>query len=229
MEDYYLKIKDNINKLIKEINLICYRIGRNPNEITVVVAAKYAGSSIIEHVLDLGLDNFGENRAEELVKKSNKVSPRSIWHFIGHLQSRKAKIVVPIVEYIHSIDKVNTLKKVDFEAIKNNKKQKILIEVNVSGEETKYGIEPGEVSEFIKQARSFENIDIKGFMTMAPNTQDMDFVRSIFRDLRILKERSSKEFSSLFLTELSMGMSNDFRVAIEEGATMIRVGSIIFK
>lgn len=228
MEDHYLKIKENIDKLNKEINTVCAGINRNPDGITIVAAAKYADIPTIEAVSGLGIDNFGENRADDLVKKVNSTG-RAVWHFIGHLQSRKAKIIVPLVEYIHSIDKVSTLEKVDREALKNDKVQKILIEVNVSGEETKYGIRPDEVSGFIKRASSFENIEIKGFMAMAPFTSDMGLVRSVFRDLRVLKERSGKEFKSLSLTELSMGMSNDFRIAIEEGATMIRVGSLIFK
>ncbi len=229
MEDHYLKLKENISKLKKEINMACAGMGRDPDEIIIVAAAKYADASGIGSVLSLGLDNFGENRADELIKKSSKVPEGAIWHFIGHLQSRKAKIVVPLVEYIHSIDKISTLEKVDHEALKSNKLQKILIEVNISGEETKYGIDPGRLSGFISEAKIFKNIEIKGLMTMAPYTRDMDLIRSTFRDLRILKERSSKEFRGLALTELSMGMSNDFRIAIEEGATMIRVGSIIFK
>ena len=229
MEDQYSKLKENINKLKKEVSMACAGTGRDQDEITIVVAAKYADASSIVSVSNIGLDNFGENRADELVSKSGKVPGKAIWHFIGHLQSRKAKLVVPLVEYIHSIDKISTLDRVDREAVKNNKVQKILIEVNISGEATKYGIDPGDLSGFIDEARNFENIEIKGLMTMAPYTRDLDLIRSTFRDLRILKERSSKEFRGLALTELSMGMSNDFVIAIEEGATMIRVGSIIFK
>ena len=229
MEDHYLKLKENIDKLKKEINIVCARIGRDPGEIIIVAAAKYADIQAISAASNFGIDNFGENRADDLVNKSNNIPGKAVWHFIGHLQSRKAKIIVPLVEYIHSIEKISTLEKVDREAVKCNKIQKILIEVNISAEETKYGIRPDEASNFIKKAGAFKNIEIKGFMTMAPLTRDMELARSIFRDLRVLKERSSKEFSGMSLTELSMGMSNDFRMAIEEGATMIRLGSIIFK
>jgi len=151
-----------------------------------------------------------------------------MWHFIGHLQSRKAKIVVPLVEYIHSIDKIDTLDKVNTEAKKLNKKQKVLVEVNISGEKSKFGIGPEDLYNFLKEALNFKNVDIVGLMTMAPLTDDFELIRGIFRKLRVLKENSNRYLENINLTELSMGMSNDYRVAIEEGATMIRVGSVIF-
>ncbi|MGM0365755.1 MAG: YggS family pyridoxal phosphate-dependent enzyme [Actinomycetota bacterium] len=218
-----------VEELKKKIYDSCLRSGRNPEEVKVIAATKYADAGRIQRVVDLGITDLGENRAEELIEKSEKIRGSACWHFIGHLQSRKSKIVVPIVEYIHSIDKISTLAKVGREAEKNKKVQKVLVEVNVSGEETKYGIRPREVDGFLTEAEQVENIEIKGFMTMAPLTDDRDQIRSIFRNLRELLGASNDKFKAYNLTELSMGMSNDYQIAIEEGATMIRVGSILFK
>jgi len=223
------RLKKNINNLKIEIDKVCKRIGRSTKDILVVAATKYASAEQIELISGLGLRNFGENRADQLEEKYGMVGKDSIWHFIGHLQSRKAKMVVPLVEFIHSIDEISTLIKVDCEAKKISKIQKLLIEVNISGEETKYGINPKNLHIFLKEALNYKNIKVVGLMTIAPLTDDFKLIRGIFRRLRILRDKSGKDFSNMDLTELSMGMSNDYLVAIEEGATMIRVGSIIFK
>ncbi|MBE3128495.1 MAG: YggS family pyridoxal phosphate-dependent enzyme, partial [Actinobacteria bacterium] len=140
----------------------------------------------------------------------------------------KVKMVVPLVEYIHSIDSLSTLEKISREANKNNKVQKVLIEINISGEDCKFGIYPENLEDFLTGAKDFSSIKIAGLMTMAPLTDDFDFIRIIFKKLRILMETFNEKFKSLNMKELSMGMSNDFKIAIEEGATMIRVGSSIF-
>ena len=173
--------------------------------------------------------DFGENRAGDLLEKYNYIGEKPTWHFIGHLQSRKVKIVIPIVEYIHSIDKISTLSKINNEASKINKVQKVLVEVNVSGEESKYGIKPGDLMDFLSLAKDFTNIKLVGLMTVAPFTNDVELVRKIFRNLKILLQKSNDTIKDIMLTELSMGMSNDYKIAIEEGATMIRIGSSIFK
>jgi pyridoxal phosphate enzyme (YggS family) len=223
------RLKRNINNLKNEIEIICKKIGRSSGEISIIAATKYASAGQVKLVYNLGLKNFGENRADQLEEKYSMVKGDSVWHFIGHLQSRKAKIVVPLVEFIHSIDKINTLGKVNDEAKKLDKVQKVLIEVNISGEESKYGISPGDLHDFLKEALNFKNIKVVGLMTVAPLTDDFEFIRGVFRRLRILCDKSNKDFSNMNLTELSMGMSNDYRIAVEEGATMIRIGSIIFK
>jgi len=220
--------KRNLGILKDEINQACKLSGRNPCDILVVAASKYADSEQLKQVLELGINHFGENRAEELLRKFNVIGDKAIWHFIGHLQSRKVKIVVPLVEYIHSIDSLNTLEKVNEEAFKKNKIQKILVEINISGEDSKFGIYPESLGDFLKEAKDFSNIKISGLMTMAPLTDDFELIRTIFAKLRILMETFNKKFKSLNMKELSMGMSNDFKIAIEEGATMIRVGSSIF-
>jgi pyridoxal phosphate enzyme (YggS family) len=227
--EIFLKYRKNISSLKKDIEGACNSSGRSPEDITIIAATKYVGPEGVAIVHRSGINDFGENRADELVNKKKALSGDSIWHFIGHLQTRKAKTVVPLVEYIHSIDSLKTLEKVGKEAKKINKIQKVLIEVNISGEQTKYGLDMEQVGSFISDSPGINNIEIKGFMTMAPYTDDMKHIRKIFRNLRLLREEMSRSFTGLDLSELSMGMSNDFRIAIEEGATMIRVGSNIFK
>jgi PLP dependent protein len=224
-KDIYIR---NIKKLKNEIGQACKLSGRSPDSILIIAASKYADGEQLKQILELGINHFGENRAEELLKKYDIIGDNAIWHFIGHLQSRKVKIVVPIVEYIHSIDSLSTLEKISQEASKNNKIQKVLVEINISAEDSKFGVYPENLEDFITIAKDFRNIKITGLMTMAPLTDDFDFVRIIFKKLRILMENFNERFKSLNMKELSMGMSNDFKIAIEEGATMIRVGSSIF-
>ena len=219
---------ENITRLKKEIKDVCLKAGRNPDDIMLIAASKYVSAKQIEQVLRSGINNFGENRADELIDKFKIIGKKVVWHFIGHLQSKKAKLVVPIVEYIHSIDKLSTLKEVDKEAFKNNKIQKVLLEINISGEKTKYGMKPEELLFFLDEATRFENVSIKGLMTMAPLTDDTLVIRSVFKNLNALLNYANNNFKSINLKELSMGMSNDFKIAIEEGATMLRIGSLIF-
>lgn len=224
-----IRYRENISILNNDIGDACRNSGRRPGEVTIIAATKYVGPEGVRMVHELGLNDFGENRSDELLKKQEVLPEGARWHFIGHLQSRKAKIVVPLVEYIHSIDSLSTMEKVGNVAGKVPKTQKVLIEVNISGEQTKYGLSRDQVDSFINNASNIKNIEIKGFMTMAPYTGDMEYIRRIFAELRLLKEKMSGSYKDLDLTELSMGMSNDFKIAIEEGATMIRVGSNIFK
>jgi len=222
------KYKNNIARLKKEIAETCLKIGRNSDEIKLIAASKYADAGQIEQVLKYGINDFGENRADELIDKYKIIGNKAKWHFIGHLQSKKAKLVVPIVDCIHSIDKLSTLEKVDREAFRNNKIQKVLLEINISGEGSKYGMKKDELSFFLKEARMFKNISINGLMSMAPLTDDYFIIRRIFRSLSELLKYAGSNFKEMNLKELSMGMSNDFKIAIEEGSTMLRIGSLIF-
>ena len=223
------RYRDNIIQLKNQIEKACEKSGRDPGEVTIIAATKYTGPAGVKLISELGIDNFGENRSDELLEKKENTKREAIWHFIGHLQSRKARDVVPLVEYIHSIDSLKILEKVGREAAKCGKIQKVLVEVNISGEETKYGLKPDNVIDFITKAVKVENTDFRGLMTMAPYTDDMEYIRSLFRRLKILRDRLNDLGLTGSFLELSMGMSNDFMVAIEEGATMIRVGSSIFK
>ena len=181
--EIFLKYRKNISSLKKDIEDACRNSGRSPEDITIIAATKYVGPEGVVMVYKSGINDFGENRADELVNKKKALSGDSIWHFIGHLQTRKAKTVVPLVEYIHSIDSLKTLEKVGKEAKKINKIQKVLIEINISGEQTKYGLDMDQVGSFISDSSEINNIEIKGFMTMAPYTDDMKHIRKIFRSI----------------------------------------------
>ncbi len=229
MKEMIEKYRQNIECLNRQVSEACIRSGRNSGEVTIVAATKYADPQEVKIINELGIDNFGENRADELLCKKDHIKKRAVWHFIGHLQSRKAKYVVPEVDYIHSIDSIKILEKVSSEAERSGKIQKVLVEINISREETKYGLITDNVIDFINKAEKIDNVELKGFMTMAPLTYDMENIREIFRKTRELRDKISSLGNKSSFTELSMGMSNDFIVAIEEGATMIRVGSSIFK
>jgi pyridoxal phosphate enzyme (YggS family) len=229
MEKIVDRYRRNINTLKKQVEKACINAGRDPGEITIIAATKYTGPEGVRLINRLGIDHFGENRSDELLRKKALVTSDAVWHFIGHLQSRKARDVVPEVEYIHSIDSIKILEKVGREAARCSKTQKVLIEVNISGEETKYGLIPDNVIDFITKAVEVNNIELKGLMTMAPYTSDTELIRGVFRKLRKLRDQICSLGIIDSFCELSMGMTNDYTIAIEEGATMIRVGSIIFK
>lgn len=224
-----INLKKKIHEINKRIEKAAQKKGRSSSDIILVAASKYVNSEQLKVAIENGVRHVGENRAKKLISLYNDIGDLVIWHFIGHLQSRKAKLVVPIVEYIHSIDSISTIKEIDKRARNINKIQKILIEVNISGEETKYGIEPHSLIHFIKEINDYKNVKIVGLMTMAPLTNDMSICRRIFKELRELKNIVNRIYPNLSLKHLSMGMSNDFEVAIEEGSTMIRIGSAIFK
>jgi hypothetical protein len=222
------KIISNLNKIKENIRKTCENVSRDPSGIKIIAATKYANPEQIQILIDSGITDSGENKADDLVFKSGIVKGNLIWHFIGHLQSNKIKKVIPIVQYIHSIDNLSTLNKINDFAASIKKIQKILIEVNISNEETKYGIKLNETIDFIKNALKYDNIKICGLMTMAPLTDDFNYIRNIFSTLRNELNKLNNHFKNLNLTELSMGMSNDYKIAVEEGATMLRIGSAIF-
>lgn len=222
------KYRNNISRIKEEINLACIRSGRMPSDVKILAASKYANPGQIEKVMNLGIENFGENRAEELLEKFSFLGNQVKWHFIGHLQSRKVKLVVPVAEYIHSVDTVSILEKINRQAFSIGKLQKVLIEVNISGEKSKYGIMPDELEELLKISFSFENIETCGLMTICPLTSDSDLIRKIFSNLRNIFKTIKQKYKILAFEELSMGMSNDYKIAVEEGSTMLRIGSSIF-
>lgn len=226
------KLKSNIDSLISGIKDVCSKSGRDAGDIKIIAASKYADLQNITAALDLGIKDFGENRADPLIEKYSVIGNKAVWHFIGHLQSRKAKAVVPVVEYIHSCDSLDIMEVINRQAYTIDKIQKVLIEINISGEESKYGIEPQELKSLIRDCAGFANVSICGLMTMAPLVDDRILIRKVFRDLRLLRDKTVNEIKdyadNMDLSELSMGMSNDYKIAIEEGATMVRIGSLIF-
>ncbi len=223
------RIKENLVNIRKNIEEACKRSRRSAESVRLLIATKYADIPQVKNLYNLGLREFGENRAEELLLKSEKIENDAVWHFIGHLQTNKIKKVIPVAEYIHSIDSIKTISAIDSYCKKINKIQKVLVEINLSGEASKYGLMANDVNIFFKDALKYNNIDIKGLMTMAPLTEDSEAIRKVFANLRIIKENLEAENRNLNLKELSMGMSNDYIIAIEEGSTIIRLGSAVFR
>ena len=220
-------IKENLNRVRDEIAEKCLKIGRNPAEITLIAVSKTYGYESVLDAVNCGQRNFGENWAQELVEKYDFVPKDVSWHFIGHLQTNKAKYVVPRAEFIHSVDKLKLAEEIGKIARKHNKSQSILLEIKTSEEATKHGLtSENEIEEIAGFCKENQNINLVGLMTMAPFTEDEKKIRQSFTQLRHLKDQlNGKGFG---LTELSMGMTGDFEIALEEGATMLRIGTAIF-
>ena len=220
-------IAENIKHLNERIAAKCLEFKRNPEEIRLIAVSKFFGIDAINETRRLGIADFGENKAQELRDKYEILGDKVTWHFIGTLQRNKVKYAVKATSYIHSVDSQILADEVNKEARKLNKAQNILLEVNTSSEESKSGLtEKEEVINLVKHCSSLQNIKLIGLMTMAPFTDDTKIIRKSFADLRNLKDEINQ--IGFDLKELSMGMTNDFEIAIEEGATMLRIGSAIF-
>jgi pyridoxal phosphate enzyme (YggS family) len=220
-------IAENLAHLRAKIEETCKRSGRKPDEVKLIAVSKYFGVDSIIEAKNCGLTDFGENRAQELTLKYEKLGNDVTWHFIGTLQKNKVKYAVNAAELIHSVDSIELVEEINARAEKLGKVQKILLEVKTSEEGTKSGLETeNEILSIVKRCSELKNIELKGLMTMATLTEDANIIRKSFRDLRNLKDKINNKGYNL--TELSMGMTSDFEIAIEEGATMIRIGSAIF-
>jgi len=215
-----LGIGENLSAVRGEIAEACKKISRNPESVKIVAVTKNRSIGEINNLIGLGIRELGENKLQELLEKIDSVKGVN-WHFVGHLQSNKARKAVEICEWIHSVDSLKLAGKIDSAAGEIGKRQKILLEVNISGEESKYGLGPDELGDVIGEIKKTGNLDLRGLMTMAPLIVAEE-TRGYFSDLREL----AQEFN---LPELSMGMSNDFAVAIGEGSTMVRVGTKLFE
>jgi hypothetical protein len=220
-------IAENLQQVRNRIDLKCAECKRKPAEIKLVAVSKFFGTDEILEANRLGVTEFGENKAQELRDKYEILGDKVIWHFIGTLQKNKVKYAVRAASYIHSVDSLSLVDEINQEANKIDKIQKILIEVKTSFEETKSGLkEETEIMKLVKHCSTLSNINLVGLMTMAPFTDDEKIIRKSFSDLRNLKDEINQK--GFDIRELSMGMTNDFEIAIEEGATMLRIGSAIF-
>jgi pyridoxal phosphate enzyme (YggS family) len=205
-----------------------------PKNITLVAVSKTKPVSDIKELYDLGHRDFGENYVQELVEKQ-LLSPKDIrWHYIGHLQSNKVKYIAPFVHLIHGVDSLKLLLEIDKQARKNNRVIQCLLQVHIAQEETKFGFSDAELTEIMddvhkaKLSGELQNIEIVGLMGMASLTEDMELVRKEFKYLQLLYTQVSQLQGQNTIQTLSMGMSNDYQVAIEEGANMVRIGSLVF-
>lgn len=227
----HMKINENLADIRTRIARAAQKSGRKPEDITLIGVTKTIGVDHIGALLDCGVGAIGENRVQELLQKYDSFTNRAIppsWHLIGHLQTNKVKYIIDKVAMIHSVDSIKLAEEIDRHAKKIGKYMDVLIEVNVGGEESKFGICPKEVYEFSGELVKFTNIRLRGLMTVAPFVQKSEENREIFKKMRHLVIDIAGKMSNNEKTELSMGMTNDYEVAIEEGATMIRIGTGIF-
>lgn len=205
------------------------RSGRIGEKVHLIAVTKTVEVDRINQALELGLKNIGENRVQELVKKYDIIGNRANYHMIGHLQTNKVRNIIDKVCLIHSLDRLSLAKELNKRAKKQDLIMDVLIQVNVAEEESKYGLKVDEVIPFLEKILKYDNIKVKGLMTIAPFVKDPGEIRWVFRDLRKLSEViSSKGYEGVKMEFLSMGMTNDYEIAIEEGSNMIRIGTGLF-
>ncbi len=219
---------DRLKEVEERIQWACQRAGRKREEVLLLGASKSVPSERIREFFNCGLKVFGENRVQEFLKKYEDLKDLPIdWHFIGRLQSNKVKYIIDKVSLVHSLDRESLLEELQKRAEGLGKVQEVLIEVNVGGEETKGGVEPKALKEFFEKCLKAKNIKVLGLMCIPPYRKNPEEVRPYFALLRRLRQELEEEFN-LRLPHLSMGMSHDFETAIEEGATIVRVGTLLF-
>lgn len=225
-----IDIKSNLSKVYANIERAAKRSGRDVNDITLIAVSKTKPVSMIKECIECGTVIFGENKAQEMASKIAELHDDNLnWHFIGHLQRNKVKYVVGNACMIHSVDSVRLAEAINAEAVKKGVICDILIEVNIACEDTKFGIKAEDIYDFIDEIRNFPNIKIRGLMTIAPYVDNPEDNRVHFRHLRnLLVDINSKNIDNVYMDVLSMGMTGDYEVAVEEGATIVRVGTGIF-
>lgn len=220
-------IKNNLIEIEKRIAAAAEKAGRSANDVKLIAVSKTFPAEVNQQAYDAGQRAFGENKVQDLAMK-NAALPKDIeWHMIGHLQSNKAKAAVENSDYIHAVDTVKLLRRIDRLAGELGRSPNVLLEINVSGEESKFGADTKLAEELTSAALECDNVNVCGLMTMAPFGASEEELRLVFSSLRKLRD-SLEEKYGLKLPELSMGMSGDFEIAVEEGATMVRVGTSIF-
>lgn len=223
-----MSLQEAIQHVNERIVAACKRSGRNAEEVRVIAVTKYVSSAKTRAVLDAGIQHLGENRPGVAVPKWEELGGQGIWHFIGHLQSRKVKEIVGKFEYIHSLDRLSLALELDKRAAAAGVEVKTFLQVNVSGEASKQGVKPEEAEHFLREIRELGHLKVIGLMTMAPEVEDPELTRPVFRGLRELRDRLNVSGAwKEPISELSMGMSGDFEVAVEEGATWVRLGTLL--
>jgi pyridoxal phosphate enzyme (YggS family) len=227
---------ENIKNIYRKISYAAIRSGRNPFDIKLVAVTKTVGIDKIKEAIDLGLRVFGENRVQEAQKKIAdfrlQITDCKVeWHLVGHLQKNKAKTAVQLFDLIHSLDSIGLAEELNKHAERDSKIQRVLVQVKVSEEETKHGVARENLIDLIKAVSVMKNLKLEGLMIMPPFFDNPKMARPFFKELRKLRDKAEESVPKAFgnkLPELSMGMTNDFEVAIEEGATMVRIGTGIF-
>ena len=219
-------VKENLLKVREKIEKAARKIGRDPNEIKLVAVSKTVETARIKEAIEAGISILGENYVQEAQKKIEEIGRSVSWHFIGHLQSNKAKYAIRLFDMIHSVDSLPLAEELNRRAEQANQVIKVMAEVNLSKEATKFGTDEEMVLNLAKRIQNLTHLSLEGLMTMPPYFDSPELSRPYYIALRELKERMVKE--GVLMEDLSMGMSNDFEIAIEEGATYVRVGTAIF-
>lgn len=224
------RLADNLHRVTEEIAAACARAGRSSSDVTLVAVTKYSELNWVRRLAELGVRDLGESRPQQLVERAEQLPSDIRWHLIGHLQRNKVKLVLPRTALIHSVDSLRLLERISEVAVEQSLRPQVLLEVNVSGEASKDGISVADLTVQWDALQAVPNVTIAGLMTMAPLNDDSEAARPVFAALRQLRDTlAARATPNAQLTELSMGMSGDFSVAIEEGATLIRIGSRLFE
>ncbi|WP_350445936.1 YggS family pyridoxal phosphate-dependent enzyme [Anaeromonas frigoriresistens] len=223
-------MNENIREIEQKINEACNRSNRERKDINLVVVTKTIPVDIMSEAIELGLKDIGENKVQEITKKYETLGDSDLyWHMIGHLQTNKVKYIIDKVDLIHSLDRKSLAKELNKRAKKIDKVIDVLVQVNIAEEESKFGLKKENVMEFLKVLKEYPNIKVKGLMTMAPYDEDPQNIRYVFKEAKeLFEEVKNQQLAHIEMEYLSMGMTNDFEVAIEEGANIIRVGTGIF-
>ncbi|WP_144509349.1 YggS family pyridoxal phosphate-dependent enzyme [Bacillus sp. FJAT-22090] len=218
-------VQQNLKQIKQRIQESCLRSNRKVEDVTIIAVTKEVSVDRTNEVINTGIRHLGENRPDGLKKKLDAISDNVKWHYIGTLQTRKVKSVINEVDYVHSLDRISLAEEIEKRATST---KDCFVQVNVSEEESKHGLSIEDAESFIYELENYSRIRVIGLMTMAPNTEDDTIVRNVFRKLKVLQEKiADKHLSYAPCTELSMGMSGDFEIAIEEGATFVRIGTAL--
>ncbi len=222
-------VADNLKKVKENIAEACRKAGRDPGEVTLIAVSKTKPVELLREAYDAGARCFGENKVQEIMDKYPQLPADIQWHMIGHLQRNKVKYIVDKVKMIHSVDSLRLAETIEQEASKRGVQVPVLLEVNVAQEESKFGLKTDEVLPLAEAVSAFPHIKIQGLMTIAPYVDDPEENRGIFRQLKKLSvDIEAKNINNVTMSVLSMGMTGDYQVAVQEGATMVRVGTGIF-
>ena len=228
MEDYGY-ISENIENIRKNIDAACKRSGRDPKDVLLLAVSKTVDVDRIKVAVDCGLNSLGENRVQEIMEKYEPMGENVKWHLIGHLQTNKVKYIIDKVELIHSVESIKLAEEINKQAKKHNLVMDVLVEVNMADEESKFGVKPEETESFIRELALMDNIRVRGLMTVAPNVENGEENRVYFRNMKqLLVDINAKNINNINMDILSMGMTGDYETAVEDGATIVRVGTGIF-
>ncbi|AIQ37244.1 hypothetical protein R50345_23020 [Paenibacillus sp. FSL R5-0345] len=223
-----LTLQERIAEVEERVARACAASGRDRNDVKVIAVTKYVSLEMVSSVLEAGLEHIAESRWQDAEHKWKVLGEQGTWHFIGHLQTNKVKDVIGKFQYIHSLDRISLAQELHKKAIAADQEVNVFLQVNISGEDTKFGLSPEAVPGFLREIASLDRVKVIGLMTMAPLEGDPELTRPVFRGLRELRDELNQlALTPEPITELSMGMSNDFEVAIQEGATWVRLGTVL--